>query len=138
MIVPTALAAARVLRSEGIAATVLNVPVLKPLDAETVVASPRQSRVVVAAENHTVIGGLGSAVAEALAEAGVATPLRQVGIGDTFAESGSRDYLFAKYGLGTREVVSAVWQAPAINRPMPKIAPAPAAPGEYSPVQMRP
>ncbi|MGH6990036.1 MAG: transketolase family protein [Stellaceae bacterium] len=134
MMVPAALAAAQVLRGAGIAASVLNVPVIKPLDAETVVAAARRARIVVTAENHTVIGGLGSAVAEALAEAGVATPLRRVGIADTFAESGSREYLFAKYGLGTSDIVAAVWQALAINRPLPDITPPAAQPGEYSPV----
>lgn len=134
MMVPAALAAARALNEHGVSTSVVNVPVIKPLDAPSVVAAAKRSRVIVTAENHTVIGGLGSAVAEALAEAGVATPMRRVGIADVFAESGSREYLFAKYGLGTRDIVESVWRALAINRPLPDIAvPAPT-PGEYSPV----
>ena len=74
-------------------------PVIKPLDADIVVAEARRSGVVVTAENHTVLSGLGSAGAEALAEAGSATPLRRVRIGDVFGESGSREYLFTRYGL---------------------------------------
>jgi transketolase len=134
MMVPAALAAARALNEHGVSASVINVPVIKPLDGVSVVAAAKRSRLLVTAENHTVIGGLGSAVAEALAEAGVTTPLRRVGIADVFAESGSREYLFAKYGLGTRDIVETVWRALAINRPLPEIAVPATTPGEYSPV----
>jgi transketolase len=134
MMVPAALAAARALNEHGVTASVVNVPVIKPLDVAAVIAAAQRSRVIVTAENHTVVGGLGSAVAEALAEAGVATPLRRVGIADVFAESGSREYLFARYGLGTRDIVDTVWRALAINRPAPEVAAPAAAPGEYSPV----
>jgi transketolase len=134
MMVPAALAAAHALNEHGVMASVVNVPVIKPLDVAAVIAAAQRSRVIVTAENHTVVGGLGSAVAEALAEAGVATPLRRVGIADVFAESGSREYLFARYGLGTRDIVDTVWRALAINRPAPEVAASAAAPGEYSPV----
>jgi transketolase len=134
MMVPAALAAAHALNEHGVIASVVNVPVIKPLDVAAVIAGAQRSRVIVTAENHTVVGGLGSAVAEALAEAGVATPLRRVGIADVFAESGSREYLFARYGLGTRDIVDTVWRALAINRPAPEVAAPVAAPGEYSPV----
>jgi transketolase len=134
MMVPAALAAAHALNEHGVIASVVNVPVIKPLDVAAVIAGAQRSRVIVTAENHTVVGGLGSAVAEALAEAGVATPLRRVGIADVFAESGSREYLFARYGLGTRDIVDTVWRALAINRPAPEVAAPAAAPGEYSPV----
>jgi transketolase len=134
MMVPAALAAAHALNEHGVMASVVNVPVIKPLDVAAVIAGAQRSRVIVTAENHTVVGGLGSAVAEALAEAGVATPLRRVGIADVFAESGSREYLFARYGLGTRDIVDTVWRALAINRPAPEVAAPVAAPGEYSPV----
>ena len=134
MMVPAALAAARALNAHGVSASVVNVPVIKPLDAASVVAAAKRSRVLVTAENHTVIGGLGSAVAEALAEAGVATPLKRIGIADVFAESGSREYLFARYGLGTRDIVEAIWRALTINRPLPEIAASAPTPGEYSPV----
>jgi transketolase len=119
MMLPMALAAARTLEDNRLAVTVINAPVIKPLDAATIVAAARQSRIVLTAENHTVIGGLGSAVAESLAEAGVAVPLRRVGILDVFAESGSRDYLFSKYGLSTQAIIDAAWRGLAINRPAP-------------------
>jgi len=134
MMIPTALTAARALADNGLAVSVLNVPVIKPLDAETVVAAARRSHVVVTTENHTVVGGLGSAVAEALAEAGSATPLRRVGIGDVFGESGSREYLFTRYGLSTQHIVDTVWRALAIKRPVPTVPAVYSAPGEYAPV----
>jgi transketolase len=90
---------------------------------------------VVTAENHTIIGGLGSAVAETMAEAGLGRPLRRVGLRDTFAEgSQTAPYLFDKYGLSTRALIETIWSA--LGRP----GPAPGAPataaesGEYSPV----
>jgi transketolase len=134
MMLPAALAAARTLTDNGVTASVLNVPVIKPLDGTTIVAMARRSRIVITAENHTVVGGLGSAVAEALAEAGVAAPLRRIGIADTFAEAGSREYLFAKYGLGTRNIVEAAWRGLAINRPVPTAPVIETAPGAYAPV----
>ncbi len=119
MMIPAALAAARTLEDNGVTVTVINAPVIKPLDKATIVTAARKSRFIVTAENHTVIGGLGSAVAEALAEAGVAAPLRRIGIKDVFAESGSREFLFSRYGLGTQDIVDAVWRGLAINRPVP-------------------
>jgi len=134
MMLPAALAAARTLGENGVAAAVINVPVIKPLDSATIAAMARSSRLVITAENHTIIGGLGSAVAEVLAEAAIAAPLRRIGIADTFAEAGSREYLFAKYGLATQDIVDAAWRGLAINRP-PPVAPAIAAnPGAYAPV----
>ncbi len=134
MMIPAALAAARTLVDDDISVTVINAPVIKPLDAPTIVEAARRSRVVITAENHTVVGGLGSAVAEALAEAGVAAPLRRVGIADVFAESGSREFLFGRYGLGTQDIVDAAWRSLAINRPAPIAPVIEAAPGAYAPV----
>src|SRR5215469_16219309 len=71
MMLAPALAAAALLDSSGVSVSVVNVPVIKPLDVPTVVDAARAARVVVAAENHTIVGGLGTAVAEALAEAGL-------------------------------------------------------------------
>jgi len=134
MMVPAALVAADVLEAHGIATCVVNSPVIKPLDAATVVDAARGAGVVVTAENHSVIGGLGSAVSEALAEAGVGVPLRRIGVADVFAESGSREYLFDRYNLGVQNIVDAVWAAVAPKKPVP-VAPAmPVTPGTYSPV----
>jgi transketolase len=134
MMIPAALAAARTLEENGLVATVVNAPVIKPLDAATVVAAARHSRIVITAENHTIVGGLGSAVAEALAEAGVAVPLRRVGIADVFAESGSREYLFSRYGLSTQNILDQAWRGLAINRPVPTAPVMETTPGAYAPV----
>src|SRR5437660_6150264 len=75
MMIPAALAAARCLAENGVSAAVVNVPVLKPLDAVTITSVTRHVRLVITAENHTIVGGLGSAVAEVLAEAGIAPAL---------------------------------------------------------------
>jgi transketolase len=134
MMIPAVLAAARTLEDNGISATVINAPVMKPLDNATIVAAARKSRIVITAENHTIIGGLGSAVAEAIAEAGVTAPLRRIGIEDVFAESGSREFLFSRYGLGTQNIVDAAWRGLAINRPVPVAPVLETTPGAYAPV----
>jgi transketolase len=134
MMIPMALAAARTLTEGSLTATVINAPVIKPLDATTIVGAARQSRIVITAENHTVLGGLGSAVAECLAETGIAVPLRRVGISDVFAESGSREFLFSKYGLGTQAIINAAWHGLAINRPIPAAPAVETSPGAYAPV----
>ena len=134
MMLPAALAAAQTLVDNDISVAVLNVPVIKPLDGATITSAARGSRLVVTAENHTIVGGLGSSVAEVLAEAGISAPLRRVGIADTFAEAGSREYLFAKYGLGTQDIVNAAWEGLKINRPVPQARVVEASPGAYAPV----
>jgi transketolase len=135
MMLAPALAAARLLGTRGVAVSVVNVPVIKPLDAATVTDVAAAAKVVVTAENHTVIGGLGSAVAEALAEAGLGRPLRRVGLRDTFAE-GARTgpYLFGKYGLPIQAIVDAGWMALGRRYPAPVADSVPAVEGEYSPV----
>ncbi len=134
MMLPAALAAARTLNENDVSVTVFNVSVIKPLDGATIVAAARRSRIVITAENHSVIGGLGSAVAEAIAEAGIGTSLRRIGIADVFAESGSREYLFNRYGLGTQNIVDEAWRGLAINRPTPIAVAIETPPGTYAPV----
>ena len=135
MMLAPALAAAKLLDSHGVSVSVVNVPVIKPLDVSTVVDVATSSRVVVSAENHTVVGGLGSAIAEALAEAGLGRPLRRIGLRDTFAE-GSRTgpYLFDKYGLSTQALTDAAWAALGRRDRVPVATVAAAEEGEYSPV----
>ena len=135
MMLAPALAAAALLAGEGVSVSVVNVPVIKPLDVSTVVDVATSSRVVVSAENHTVVGGLGSAIAEALAEAGLGRPLRRIGLRDTFAE-GSRTapFLFDKFGLSTQAVVDAAWTALGRRDRVPAAEIAAAEDGQYSPV----
>ena len=101
-----ALDAAETLAKQGIQAEVINVHTIKPLDEETVIASPKKTGKVVTAEEHSIIGGLGSAVAEVLARQ---CPTKQafVGVQDSFGESGSPDDLLEKYGLTAEVIVKA-------------------------------
>jgi transketolase C-terminal domain/subunit len=135
MMLAPALAAARVLRSAGIASVVLNIPVIKPLDTATVLTVASASQTVITAENHSIIGGLGSAVAEVLAESALPRPLHRLGLPDTYAE-GARTpaYLFQKYGLSTQHLIDTAWSA--LHQPgtPPRSTPLPASEGEYSPV----
>jgi transketolase C-terminal domain/subunit len=135
MMVAPALAAARVLRSAGIATVVLNIPVIKPLDTATVLAAATTTQTVITAENHSTTGGLGSAVAETLAEAGLPRPLRRIGLNDTYAEGArTASYLFTKYGLSTQHLIDAAWSA--LHQPgtAPRSQTLPAEEGEYAPV----
>lgn len=134
MMIPAALAAARTLGENGISATVINSPTIKPLDTGAILPVVRRASIVVTAENHTIIGGLGSAVAEAIAEAGATAPVRRVGIADQFAESGSREYLFERYGLSTQDIIRAAWIGLGIEKPMPSAPRMQAAAGAYAPV----
>ena len=135
MMVAPALAAARVLRSAGIVTVVLNIPVIKPLDTATVLAAATATQTVITAENHSTTGGLGSAVAETLAEAGLPRPLRRIGLNDTYAEGAkTASYLFTKYGLSTQHLVDTAWSA--LHQPgtPPRSQTLPAEEGEYAPV----
>jgi transketolase len=100
------LEAAETLDREGVSAHVLHVPTIKPLDEDAIVAAANMTGRVVTAEDHSIIGGLGGAVAETLSERRP-TPLRRVGLRDVFGESGPNDALLEKYGL-TAEHVAAV------------------------------
>ncbi len=101
-----ALQAAELLASAGIAASVLHVPTLKPLDIGAIVSLAERTGAIVTAEDHSIIGGLGGAVAEALAEHRP-TPMRRIGWQDTYGESGPNDALLEKYGLTPRHVAEA-------------------------------
>ena len=102
------LEAAEALAGEGISAEVLNVHTIKPLDAAAVLISCEKTGAVVTIEEHSIIGGLGSAVAEVLGEnADSRIPLRRLGVADTFGESGTADELLAKHGLTVESIAAA-------------------------------
>ena len=103
-----ALAAAGALAPEGVDACVVDMPSIKPLDADLVRDCACVTGALVTAENHSIIGGLGTAVAEVLADAGIGLPFKRVGLADRFAEGGSTDYLFGKYHLDATAIASAV------------------------------
>jgi len=104
-----ALPAAEALSATGIETAVLHIPTIKPLDVEAILDFAAPVKAIVTVEEHTVIGGLGSAVAEVLAEAAFDKPKRfkRIGIPDSFPdEYGSQDSLMARYGITTESIVS--------------------------------
>ncbi|MCL6634845.1 MAG: transketolase family protein [Peptococcaceae bacterium] len=107
VMVSAALEAAGLLAGEGIEAGVLDVHTIKPLDVEAVVGAARRTGALVTAEEHSIIGGLGGAVAEVVAEH-YPVPLKRVGIQDKFGESGTPAELMEKYGLTPRALAAAV------------------------------
>ncbi|KWC15902.1 transketolase [Burkholderia ubonensis] len=91
---------ANALEADRIDAAVLHVPTIKPLDVATIVReAERNGRMVIVAENHTVIGGLGEAVATVLLAAGVAVPFRQIGLPDAYLAAGALPTLHDRYGI---------------------------------------
>ncbi len=103
------LKAAEALASKGIGARVVNMHTIKPLDKEEVIRGARETGAVVTVENHTVIGGLGGAVAEALCEE-YPVPLKRLGILDRFGEVGNMAYLRGCMGIDTENIVEAAMQ----------------------------
>lgn len=103
MLLP-ALEAASTLAQEGIRALVLHLPTLKPFDTDAVVAAARETGAVITVEDHSIIGGLGAAVAETLSERHP-TFMRRVGICDCYAESAPNEDLLVKYGLTPQNIV---------------------------------
>ena len=97
--------AADLLAEQGISATVLDMYCVKPLDTEAVIEAAGATRAVVTVEEHSVIGGLGSAVADVLCEQ-CPTPLKKIGVNDTFGESGPGAELLHKYGLDAANIVA--------------------------------
>ena len=106
LMVRNSLRAAELLAAEGIAASVIDALSLKPLDAALILAEARRSGAVLSAENHQVAGGLGSALAELLAETGAAR-LARVGVRDEFGEVGTQEYLVERFGLRAEDIAQA-------------------------------
>jgi transketolase len=102
-----AIEAARQLESEGISVDLLNIHTIKPLDESAIVASAKRTNRVVTAEEHNIIGGLGSRVAQTLAKHHPC-PMAFVGVEDSFGESGTPDQLMDKYGLNTSGIINKV------------------------------
>ena len=105
--VDSALGAAEKLAADGISAEVVNICTIKPLDEEIIIQSAKKTGKVVTVEEHSIIGGLGSAVCDCLC-AKLPTPVKKVGMQDVFGESGSAAALVAKYGLDAEGVYKSV------------------------------
>ncbi|MCL1835326.1 MAG: transketolase family protein [Oscillospiraceae bacterium] len=102
-----ALVAAERLEKEGVSVMVVNLHTVKPLDAEAILAAAKKTGAVVTAEEHQIIGGTGSAVAELLAQH-CPTPMEMVGVRDVFGESGTGEELMKKHGLSADGIIAAV------------------------------
>ena len=97
--VSEALMAAEALAKDGIEARVIDMASIKPIDEQLILESAQKTGAMITVENHSIIGGLGSAVAETLMEAGIGLPFKRVGIQDQFCEGGTTAYLMNKFGI---------------------------------------
>jgi transketolase len=112
-----ALKAVAQLREHGVSAALLHVSTLKPFDKESVLSLLKRVPRVVTAENHFITGGLASAVADTVVDAGIAVKIRRVGIPDCFCESGTIPYLVERYQMDTENITSAASEL--VDRQLP-------------------
>ncbi len=111
IMVQESLMAAELLKNDNIDVTVVNISTIKPIDSDLVTSLSKNTGAVVTAEDHNIIGGLGDAVLDVLAEQGIYVPVKKVGVRDQFAETGSQKELFEKYGLSATHIARAVKEA---------------------------
>jgi transketolase len=102
-----ALVAAKQLEGEGIKVKVMNISTIKPLDTEAVIALAKETKKIITVEEHQIAGGLGSAVAECLAE-NYPTQMKFIGVHDKFGQSGTPTELIEYYGMGVKDILKAV------------------------------
>jgi transketolase len=107
IMVAEALRTRDLLKAEGIDVGVIDMSTIKPLDTDAVIAAAKRCGAIVTAEEHSIIGGLGGAVAEALAES-VPVPMARIGVKDTFGTSGDQEALLKHYGLSAGDLATAV------------------------------
>jgi len=115
LLVGRCLEAAGLLAGEGTSCRVLEVHTVKPLDVESIVAAALETGALVTAEEHSIVGGLGGAVAEVITDR-CPVPLKRVGIADRFAETGPYEAILDRYGMSVGHVVAAARQALAAKR----------------------
>lgn len=108
--------AAEQLASEGIDARLINIHTIKPIDADIIIKAAKETGVIVTAEEHSIIGGLGSAVAETVCENGVPVPVVRVGINDVFGKSGKAEELLHEFGLDADNIVKNVKKALSLKK----------------------
>jgi transketolase len=106
--VPRALEAADLLKKNGIRTEVINIPFIKPMDQEQIMRTAAKVAVIFTVEDHTVIGGLGSAVLEILGDKDLQTPVVRLGLQDVFGTSGTPDLLYERYGIDGPGIAAAV------------------------------
>ncbi len=115
LMVSRCLDAAEMLDSEGIKARVLEVHTVKPLDVEGVLQAARETGAFVTVEEHSIVGGLGGAVAEVVTDA-YPVPIKRLGIADTFAETGPYFEILDRYGMSVENIAAAARQALAAKK----------------------
>ena len=106
-LVHLALEAAEELKKQKISARVINIHTIKPIDKNLILKAAKETKAMLTAEDHSIIGGLGSTVAEILAE-NHPIKMSRIGINDTFGESGKPDELYKKYGLTKENIIKEV------------------------------
>jgi transketolase len=106
IMVKEAMDAQALLKEQGISASVINIHTIKPIDKEFIIKEAQKTKAVITAENHNIINGLGSAVAEVLSE-NCPVPMERVGVLDHFGEVGKKDFLMEKFGLKAKHIVAA-------------------------------
>jgi transketolase len=106
--VDQAVEAQEILLQDGVSVRVVDMHTIKPLDERLVIKCARETNAILTVEEHSIIGGLGGAVSEVLAESGLSIKFKRMGVQDTFCESGEPEQLFEKYGLSTSHVVKTV------------------------------
>ncbi len=116
LMVNEAIEARKLLAAEGIDAEIVNVHTIKPLDVETVCRSAVKTGCAVTAEEHNIIGGLGSAVCEALCESGAPVPVVRVGVNDTFGKSGPAVELLHLFGLDAANIAEKAKKAVSLKK----------------------
>lgn len=107
MMVQKAIEASEKLKEEGINARVINISTIKPIDKELIIKAAKETKGIVTAEEHSIIGGLGATVSQVVTN-NHPTIVKTVGIKDTFGESGTPDELMKKYGLTSDEIIKSV------------------------------
>ena len=105
MMTAKAINAGEILEKEGISVRIIHLPTLKPIDQEVIIKASQETGRIITVENHSVIGGLGGAVAEVLT-AYAPCYLRRLGVQDHFGESGDDEAVFSKYGMNTENIVA--------------------------------
>lgn len=107
IMVPKALEAFDKLKAEGINATVINIHTIKPIDRELIISAAKCTGKIITAEEHSVIGGLGSAVCEVLSQE-LPTKVKMIGIDDVFGQSGTPEVLLEHYGLTVENIIETI------------------------------
>ncbi len=116
LMVNEALIAAETLKNEGVSARVINIHTIKPIDKDIIIKAAEETGAIVTAEEHTIIGGLGSAVAEVVCESAYPVPVVRVGVNDTYGKSGKAEELLHVFGLDAANIVANARKAIALKK----------------------